>query len=142
MDFVFVFVFVFVFGFGFPCRLFFRLLFSFSVSFPKTTSVCWRRGAPRKAKITSEQRGGWQQGGLREIFRNFLKIFRFWLGGADPQTPRFLAGGAKPPQPKTGGSGGQRPPAKIGKKNNFFFFFEKSVLKSRFLRTVIADPAT
>ena len=27
-----------------------------------------------------------------------FKIFRFWLGGAAPQTPRFLAGGAKPPQ--------------------------------------------
>ena len=28
-------------------------------------------------------------------FRFFEK---FWLGGAAPQTPRFLAGGAKPPQ--------------------------------------------
>ena len=25
-------------------------------------------------------------------------FFRFWLGGAAPQTPRILAGGAKPPQ--------------------------------------------
>ena len=23
---------------------------------------------------------------------------KFWLGGAAPQTPQFLAGGAKPPQ--------------------------------------------
>ena len=29
------------------------------------------------------------------IFRFFEK---FWLGGAAPQTPRFLTGGAKPPQ--------------------------------------------
>ena len=26
------------------------------------------------------------------------KFFRFWLGGAAPQTPRILAGGASPPQ--------------------------------------------
>ena len=29
-------------------------------------------------------------------FRVFSKYF--WLGGAAPQTPQFLAGGAKPPQ--------------------------------------------
>ena len=30
------------------------------------------------------------------IFFGFFE--KFWLGGAAPQTPRFLAGGAKPPQ--------------------------------------------
>ena len=29
------------------------------------------------------------------------KIFRFWLGGAAPETPWFLAGGAKPSQTPT-----------------------------------------
>ena len=33
-----------------------------------------------------------------KIFENFSKNFRFWLGGAAPQTPRILAGGASPPQ--------------------------------------------
>ena len=35
---------------------------------------------------------------LLSFIRKFLKNIRFWLGGAAPQTPRFLAGGAKPPQ--------------------------------------------
>ena len=30
--------------------------------------------------------------------RKNFKIFRFWLGGAAPQTPQILAGGAKPLQ--------------------------------------------
>ena len=32
------------------------------------------------------------------IFQNFSKIFRFWLRGAAPQDPRFLAEGPKPPR--------------------------------------------
>ena len=33
------------------------------------------------------------------FFRFFFEFLRkFWLGGAAPQTPQFLAGGAKPPQ--------------------------------------------
>ena len=46
------------------------------------------------------------------IFQNFSKNFRFWLGGAAPQTPRILAGGASPPQspPLTGLAGGLPPP--------------------------------
>ena len=38
----------------------------------------------------------------RKIFKIFrlkiFKFFRFWLGGAAPQTPQILAGGASPPQ--------------------------------------------
>ena len=48
-------------------------------------------------------RGGLNRlGGLGRNFSNFFDQFsknlRFWLGGAAPQTPWFLAGGAKPPQ--------------------------------------------
>ena len=54
------------------------------------------------------------------IFQNFSKNFRFWLGGAAPQTPRILAGGASPPQtpPLTGLAGGLPPPGPPA----FFFF--------------------
>ena len=39
---------------------------------------------------------------------NFQPGFKFWLGGAAPQTPRILAGGPSPPQtlPLTGLAGG------------------------------------
>ena len=56
------------------------------------------------------------------FFRKFSKYF--WLGGAAPQTPQFLAGGAKPPQtpPKrsfvTFDRGGQTGPPR---SNDFFF---------------------
>ena len=40
---------------------------------------------------------------------------------------------------KGGVCGGFAPPAKIEKKKTFFLFFEKSVLKSRFLRTVTTN---
>ena len=33
-----------------------------------------------------------------ENFEKNSKYFRFWLGGAAPQTPQFLAGRGKPPQ--------------------------------------------
>ena len=55
------------------------------------------------------------------FFRKFSKYF--WLGGAAPQTPQFLAGGAKPPQtpPKrsfvTFDRGGQTGPPR---SNDFF----------------------
>ena len=39
------------------------------------------------------------QANLFEKFSNFFDFFRkIWLGGAAPQTSRFLAGGAKLPQ--------------------------------------------
>ena len=48
----------------------------------------------------------------------------FWLGGAAPQTPRFLAGGAKPPQtlPLNGRSSHLIEAAKRGRLDQMIFF--------------------
>ena len=51
-------------------------------------------------------------------------FFRFWLGGAAPQTPRFLAGGAKPPQTPllNGRSSHLIEAAKRGRLDQMIFF--------------------
>ena len=58
-------------------------------------------------------------------FKSCSNIFRFWLGGADPQTPRFWAGRAKTPQTPplerlfvTFDPGGQTGPP----RSNYFLF--------------------
>ena len=50
---------------------------------------------------------------------------KFWLGGAAPQTPQFLAGGAKPPQtpPLNGRSSHLIEAAKRGRLDQMIFFF-------------------
>ena len=60
-----------------------------------------------------------------EILTFIYRFFEiFWLGGAAPQTPQFLAGGAKPPQTPlkrsfvTFDRGGQTGPPR---SNDFFF---------------------
>ena len=55
------------------------------------------------------------------MYRFFEK---FWLGGAAPQTPRFLAGGAKPPQtpPLNGRSSHLIEAAKRGRLDQMIFF--------------------
>ena len=52
------------------------------------------------------------------------KFFRFWLGGAAPQTPRILAGGASPPQtpPLNGRSSHLIEAAKRGRLDQMIFF--------------------
>ena len=49
---------------------------------------------------------------------------KFWLGGAAPQTPQFLAGGAKPPQtpPLNGRSSHLIEAAKRGRLDQMIFF--------------------
>ena len=49
---------------------------------------------------------------------------KYWLGGAAPQTPRFLAGGAKPPQtpPLNGRSSHLIEAAKRGRLDQMIFF--------------------
>ena len=60
------------------------------------------------------------------MYRDFFLFFRkFWLGGAAPQTPRFLAGGAKPPQtlPLNGRSSHLIEAAKRGRLDQMLLFF-------------------
>ena len=72
-----------------------------------------------------------QNAWLRILHRFFRKLFlffrffeKFWLGGAAPQTPRFLAGGAKPPQtpPLNGRSSHLIEAAKRGRLDQISFF--------------------
>ena len=52
------------------------------------------------------------------------KFFRFWLGGAAPQTPQILAGGASPPQthPLNGRSSHLIEAAKRGRLDQMILF--------------------
>ena len=52
------------------------------------------RGLPERSYLMDSRRR------LKCKFAMFKIMDRrkFWLGGAAPQTPQFLAGGAKPPQ--------------------------------------------
>ena len=57
------------------------------------------------------------------FFDFFVEIFRFWLGGAAPQTLRILAGGAKPPQtPLNGRSSHLIEAAKRGRLDQMICF--------------------
>ena len=59
-----------------------------------------------------------------KFFETFSKNFRFWLGGAAPQTTRIFAGGAKLPQtpPLNGLSSHLIEAAKRGRLDQMLFF--------------------
>ena len=57
-----------------------------------------------------------------KFFEKISKIFRFWLGGAAPQTPRILAGGAKQTPPLNGRSSHLIEAAKRGRLDQMLFF--------------------
>ena len=52
----------------------------------------------RRSPITTAKKVDLKRWIPKNIFFFFRFFEKFWLGGAAPQTPRFLAGGAKPPQ--------------------------------------------
>ena len=65
---------------------------------------------------------------------------KFWLGGAAPQTPQFLAGGAKPPQtpPLNGRSSHLIEAAKRGRLDQMIFF--SAPLTTRAPPTTVRRP--